>query len=188
MATDPVMPIVPPFTPELLPEVQAKIEAYLRSLPSKATVLELGAGWSTVWLAQMGFLGVTSVENNLDWYLEVRSTLANLGLSVSLLHRYPTPELIREFPNNYFDLVYVDCIDPAREPCALAARDKVKIGGWLVLDDSHWEMLQTTVAAMKGWGSLSIEGTHLRKSGERHFHRTTIFKKERLTCPAKSST
>lgn len=166
------MPIVPPYTPELLPSVQIAIRKYV--YPG-CKVLELGSGWSTIWFAMMN-CSVVSVEHDVDWYAEVNRVLVLERLTAHVLRVEP-----EQFPNivtatSECDIIFVDCIDEQRIPCIREAVHKVRVGGILVVDDTHWEKMKP-VWDIVNWGGENIRGMHTRKTGETLLHQTTIYKR-----------
>jgi predicted O-methyltransferase YrrM len=110
-------------------------------------VFEWGSGGSTIyWMLHCA--RVTSIEHDLDWYKAVQAALAEYpddryGCDHRLIpgeldfQRYA--EAILEFPDESFDLVFVD--GRARIACIHNAHDKVKPGGWLLLDNSDMQEL-----------------------------------------------
>lgn len=177
MATTPVFKMVPPWTPELLPSVQYDIKGFLkrRSIPM---VLELGSGWSTVWFHKMQDMILHSFEHDRGWREEVKRVVGDnvrVWLSDSeSMHLY-----VSNLEDKY-DLVLIDCVDEARLPSLFACLTKVAADGWIVLDDSHWEMFKYVpeVMAQMGYGFRPYSGQHTRKTGEVCYHRTHIFSKE----------
>lgn len=173
MATTPVMPITPPYTPELLASVQIVIRRYVNP---GCKVLELGAGWSTIWFAMMN-CSVVSVEHDKDWFNEVNRVLTQEKLTAHVLRVEPEgfPNIVRAASDDC-DIVYVDCIDEQRIPCIREAIHKVRVGGILVVDDTHWTEMKPIFSIVK-WGGETFKGTHQRKTGEILEHQTTIFKR-----------
>lgn len=71
-------------------------------------------------------------------------------------------DCILEFPDRRFDFV---CIDGrARVECALNAFDKIKPGGFLVLDNSEWEKYLPIFQAVPDWERLDFENGVWRTS------------------------
>ncbi len=71
-------------------------------------------------------------------------------------------DCILEFPDRHFDFA---CIDGrARVECALNAFDKLKPGGFLVLDNSEWEKYQPIFQAVPDWERLDFENGVWRTS------------------------
>lgn len=182
MATDPAMKITPPYTPELLPEVKLVIEKFLLSRRSLLTgpqrVLELGSGWSTVWFASMS--SVTSLEHDSGWADQVSIAIRSTRLDNTL---YLTPpeefaDVVGDLPKQHFDLILIDCVDEARMPSLIPCCHRLKPDGWLVIDDTHWQMFDDLPTRMlrEGFGPPTrINGKHARKTGEVKFHQTDIY-------------
>lgn len=178
MSTPPVMSIVPPYTPELLPAVQVWVQNMLHDCPRKR-VLEFGAGWSTIWFALLG-CEMLSLEHDFDWGLEVARVLRQIrphrvGTWVAIPECFPW--YASQAPDEWYDLVLVDCIDEERIPCVEASRNKVRKGGWIIVDDTHWDMLKPAFDILAGWPCQQFDGEHVRKTGETHYHHTTIFER-----------
>jgi len=131
-----------------------------KNLDSKYRVFEYGAGGSTKWFAERVF-ELVSVEHDPAWYEKVSKSLRFLT-NTTILLRVPSLEIsefervrsftfeeyrqldfkdyaesINDFPNNYFDLIFID--GRAREACLKAAMPKLKSGGFVVLDNSERE-------------------------------------------------
>jgi predicted O-methyltransferase YrrM len=121
--------------------VPAAIGYLRRRIHSDWSVLELGAGRSTPWLARRAGR-VLSFEDNGFWADETRGRLRELGLTnVELRHR-PVEEFAAEvgaLPNADFDLVVVDFLEAptvTRIDVLQPAMKKVRCDGLLLLDDS----------------------------------------------------
>ena len=183
--TDPAMKITPPYTPELLPEVQRLIESFL-DYRTRPNVLELGSGWSTIWFASMPNVYVESYEHNRGWFESVYEASTDAGVqyskSLHLVEGRMFVSRVEEERKGRYDLVLVDCVDEARVPSLLACLSKVKNDGWIVVDDSHWDMFRHVLPLMEqlGYRSRTISGQHTRKTGEVKFHQTTIFSKSEV--------
>lgn len=182
MSTPPVMSIVSPYTPELLPQARDKIENYLSGY-IQPSVLEFGSGWSTVWFATQD-ARVLSFEHDWAWWYEVCRVLRKEEIDYKALPMLLGPGLFDlvtlGFPDEKFRLVYVDCIDEKRVGCTLASLAKIRPGGLLVLDDTHWPLWEGVGNRIieNGFGVWdTFEGDHLRKDGTTHFHKTTIYQK-----------
>lgn len=142
------------------------VEHLDRILAEESRVFEYGSGGSTIYFAQR-VREVVSVEHEPSWHSRVRAELAHRRLAnvrcelieptvdvsfrrdriadpsayVSDDERYigktfkAYAQAISAFPDAYFDLVVVD--GRARPSCVLSARDKVRPGGTLLLDQSE---------------------------------------------------
>ncbi len=173
----PVIPIKPPYEPELLPIVQEAIRGILenwhRVQPQK--VFEYGSGHSTLWFST--FSDVVSVEHDQQWYKEVVREVdkAGLGATVHLADKEDIASTILDYGD--FDLILIDCFDKQRMPALKMAREHVRPGGWLVLDDSHWRLLWGAFDYLEGWQGSIIRGEHKRKDGQWRTQETTFFKR-----------
>ena len=167
----PVIPIKPPYTPELLPIVQYAIESWL---PESASVFEFGSGHSTLWFA--GLCGsVVSVEHEPEWYEAVVKELESARLEAAV-HLVEWSDIAHEIDGyEQFDLVLVDCLDGQRVRAVMAAMKHVRPGGYLVIDDSHWEMLKPAHYLLARWGRVTVSGRHTRKDGFTAPHETTFY-------------
>lgn len=104
-------------------------------------VLELGSGRSTLWLARRAG-SVTSFEDNEYWLAQVRERIAAAGLDNVELRELPVERIADELaalPDSSLDLIVVDFLESpgaTRVEAVRAAREKVRPGGYLLLDDS----------------------------------------------------
>ncbi len=174
-----LMKMTPPWVPELLPEVQDRITSILSTATRPIKVLELGAGWSTVWFSLMRGVNLISFETDHTWWVEVTDTLERLGLEaggVWFVEPLEMCPLIGDFPDNGFDLVMVDCLDEMRRPCLHRVQPKVRPGGVVVVDDSHWPMWNEPYT-IPNWPCEIIKEQHVHHTGIEHFHQTSIFTK-----------
>jgi predicted O-methyltransferase YrrM len=165
----------PPYTPELLPIVQMHIEAEIKRLDIR-NVLEFGAGYSTIWFAQQGCRVVT-VEHDQHWIDQVERVareITYLGdIYCNLRSSRLMPITARAFARHTkFDLALVDCIDDCRLGVIEAIAPYVPI---IIVDDIHWDMLKPAFDLLSGRPRQDFEGQHLRKDGDTHFHKTSIF-------------
>lgn len=169
------MKIIPPYTPELLKEVQLRILKERRGY-----VLEYGSGWSTIWWSQMGF-DVVSIETDRRWYVELQSTIESLKDqlrpdSIHLRHHIGPVEI-----SQVFDLVYVDGEDIYRPRQIERAVSTVKPNGVMIVDDCHWDSLRPSIERVLATGIFerewTIGGMHVRKTGERKYHETTLLRR-----------
>jgi hypothetical protein len=128
-------------TPERPWIVPAAIGHLRRRIRSDWTVLELGAGRSTPWLARRAGR-VLSFEDDGFWADETRGRLRELGLENVELRELPVDEFAAEvdvLPDAGFDLVVLDFLEAptvTRMDVLRPAMNKVRSGGLLLLDDS----------------------------------------------------
>lgn len=114
-----------------------------RILTGHETVLEVGAGNSTLWFASRASV-VTSIEHDQSWYETLRLRVpANvdlqfhpcLGDSFHASSDDPYIAAIRRVQDSSIDLALIDGM--ARLTCCESVLSKVKEHGLIVLDDSH---------------------------------------------------
>lgn len=106
-----------------------------KHLNSDSTVLEFGAGSSTIWLAQRS-KSVVSIEHNPLWHSKVVEQLRKRGLvnaTVQLVSEQDYCDLSWA-GNEKFDLIIVDGL--FRWKCVEAALPHIRAGGILYLDNS----------------------------------------------------
>lgn len=126
-------------------------------------VLELGSGRSTVWLARRAG-SVVSFEDNEHWLARASELLDDAAIENAELRHLAVADFARavaELPAESFDLIVVDFLESPqadRVEAVRAAREKVRPGGYLLLDDSDrpgyagaWELLA-------GWRARRFSG------------------------------
>ncbi|MCG7580087.1 hypothetical protein [Mycolicibacterium sp. OfavD-34-C] len=140
-----------------------------------AAVFEYGGGGSSLWFHDSG-VKLAVVEHDANWIKQLREILPT---DVQLIEAPPQAngtvrsavedgyfdeyvKSIDTFANGVFDLVVVD--GRARVDCVLRARDKVKPGGHLLLDDSDRERYDAANDAMASWHVLSFRGLKVGSS------------------------
>jgi SAM-dependent methyltransferase len=128
-------------TPERPWIVPAAIGWLRRHIRSDWSILELGAGRSTIWFA--GRAGrVVSFEDNEFWVEHTRRRLDEVGLGNVELRELPVDRFAAEvesLPEGSFDLVVMDFLESpevTRMDVIKPAMKRVKPGGLLLLDDS----------------------------------------------------
>jgi hypothetical protein len=168
------------FVNDRTPWINFHCRDFIESLLTPQTlVFEYGSGGSTLYYAAKCKY-VTSVEHDSEWFKMVNTILLGEGISncqslfvapeeagystldpsdprdycsSSDLHkgysfkRYVTS--IDSFPDSHFDLVAID--GRARPSCILHARSKVKVGGYLMLDNSDRSQYEKAKDLMLGW-------------------------------------
>lgn len=171
------------------------IDYLLERISPDMTVLEYGAGFSTIWWAER-VAKVTSLERHAAWADNVQAKLDSLGhTNVSLRLFGKLPEADSHIPWDrfsqteldqladeyihapepepaFYDVVVVD--DIFRPETLTAGSAFVKKGGLLILDDSEREVTRDAMKELtrKGWNMASFWGP-----APYHFHekQTTIF-------------
>lgn len=114
-------------------------------------IFEWGAGGSTIyWMRNCAH--VISVEHNSEWIGRLKDMFAKFDVNLSkveLVYKPGLPEnqkdrfrpyadVILNYPDESFDLIFVDGEASSRGWCLTNALTKVKPGGILLLDNSNW--------------------------------------------------
>jgi predicted O-methyltransferase YrrM len=168
-------------TPERPWIVPAAIGWLRRRIRSDWAVLELGAGRSTVWLAQRAGR-VLSFEDNEFWHEAARERLAEEGLlNVELRLRAVDafPREVAALPGSAFDLVIVDFLEAptvTRVDCLHPAMKEVRPDGYLMLDDSDRPGYAEADELLAGWSRRRFVGI---KDEWPEVCETTIFRRPR---------
>lgn len=150
-----------------------------RRMRSDWDVLELGSGRSTVWYARHART-VLSFEDNAEWVARARAELEKAGIEGGEVRELPIDRFIPEvkaFPDASFDLVVVDFLEAPgaeRVDAVHAARDKVRPGGYLMLDDSDRPAYTDAPDVLSGWREKRFAGV---KDGWPQCVETAIFRK-----------
>ena len=127
------------------------LEHLKRIVQPDFTVFEWGSGGSTVFWSKNCKL-VVSIEHNSDWITRTTELLSKHGCKDNwMLHRVPGEgtdhrtayrkyaDAITKFTRlEPYDLIYVDGEASCRGWCLDHALSRVKVGGWLLLDNSNW--------------------------------------------------
>jgi len=122
-----------------LPLLNWDVMKFLEHILTKETeLLELGSGASTIWFAER-VKHVTSFEELSPWYYVLMDIIEEKELKnikVYLDHRYPRAT-IKSFKKQ-FDVVLLDGGGKVgRIFCMKSCYQNVKLGGYLVVDDTH---------------------------------------------------
>jgi hypothetical protein len=109
-------------------------------LPPAISVLEIGAGGSTLWWAARG-ASVTSLETSTSWAREVRSGLEFEGLSercqiIEISSFSEAQTTLQGLPANSFDVVINDGLEPRAELAAPLA-NLLTPTGFFIWDNSE---------------------------------------------------
>ena len=135
----------------------AAIEKYSSLVGDGIYVLELGAGHSTVWLAQKG-CKVESYEHDKHWFKFVNDHLTSDQVNVHFVENYESE--ICKYPPNTFDIVVVDGINRIECMEEVLKHKVVKPGGWVLFDDSERRFLKEDWAyacnLYGGWNCVHI--------------------------------
>lgn len=150
---------------------QAAIDYFESLLRPGFIICEYGSGAGTIWLAQR--VGkVISIEHCPLWFRAVGRELDRLGLDVDyhLVSPAETGDqkaaieaytvFIQQFPDAYFDLVFLDGWRPSRPRAPGLAMSKVKPLGWVIIDDIEWTPVRDGIeaAALTGWEKARFGG------------------------------
>lgn len=99
-------------------------------------ILEIGSGMSTIWLSKRAN-HVVSIEADEKWYNTLLEKIKHKRITnIDLRYEWKGEKMadFSEFPDEYFDLIYID--GGPRERCCNNAKTKVKKGGFIYLDNS----------------------------------------------------
>jgi hypothetical protein len=143
-------------------------------LPEAPRVFEFGAGGSTLWLEDLG-ADVTAVEHDREWY-ELLSREVRSPTKLVLREPSDVGEFSSEIAPGYFD-AYLSAIDAipcgsldlvtidgrCRVEAGLRSIDRLRPGGWLLLDDSWRPKYERLGVALEGYERHDFEG--LRPAG-----------------------
>ena len=166
--TDNAIVLEEPFQPLLS---AAANEYFGTLLTPDSIVCEYGAGKGTIWLAQR-VKKVISIENDPVWYSAVRKALDVLSLEADLRLILPETEdnlkvaeekytaFLQQFPDDYFDLIYLDGWRPSRIMGPSHAKHKVKPLGWIVVDNLEWNPVDEGVklSGIDRWNMKRFQG------------------------------
>jgi predicted O-methyltransferase YrrM len=143
--------------------VPAAIGWLRRRIRSDWSILELGAGRSTLWFALRAG-EVLSFEDNEYWADHTRQGLRDAGLENVELRVRPVEELpdaVAALPEAAFDLVVVDFLESpevSRVDALRPAMTKVRRGGYLLLDDSDRPGYADSYEMLVGWKERRFTG------------------------------
>jgi predicted O-methyltransferase YrrM len=150
-------------TPERPWIVPAAIGWLRRRIRSDWSILELGSGRSTAWFAKRA-AHVISLEDNEFWHGHTRDTLeaerlVNVDLRLRPVESFPRE--VASLPDRTFDLVVVDFLEApevTRIDCIEPARERVRPGGHLLLDDSDRPGYAEAFELLDAWRFRSFTG------------------------------
>ena len=115
------------------------LEKILKDSRGKFRVLELGSGGSTLFFEKW-CRRVLSLEHSNIWAKMVKDKLSRGNVRLICDSNQKLRKIIKRQPNNYFDLILVDSGSGAktyvhRQEMLGDCLPKVKVGGWLVIDN-----------------------------------------------------
>lgn len=135
-----------------LPWIPFSASAFLdRIIQPSWTVLEVGAGYSTPWLAQR-CATLTAIEANAEWRNRIRTVTEARGLSnVRFRDEVEGGGMAgySEFPDESLDLALID--GGPRERCVKNVLTKIRRGGYVYLDNTD------VPALVAGGGSILLD-------------------------------
>jgi SAM-dependent methyltransferase len=158
--------------------VPAAIGWLQRRIRRSWRILELGAGRSTPWFGRRAGT-VISLEDNPHWHRQTAERLRELGLEVDLrlIAVEEFPREVAALEASSCDLVVVDFLEApevSRVDALRPAREKVRPGGHLLLDDSDRPGYAEAYELLAGWRQRRFTGV---KDGWPEVCETTIFTK-----------
>jgi len=165
-------------TPERPWIVPAAIGWLRRRIRRDWAILELGTGRSTTWFARRAGT-VLSLEDNPYWHDHAAERLRaqELEVDLRLTAVEDFPRAVAGLDDGSFDLVVVDFLE-AREVSRIdvlgSAREKVRPGGYLLLDDSDRPGYAEAYELLAGWRERRFTGV---KDGWPEVCETTIFRR-----------
>ena len=166
-------------TPERPWIVPAAVGWLGRRMKRSWQVLELGSGRSTVWLAKRS-ASVLAFEDDEYWRERARHKLAEAGVSNVELRGLPIERFVSEveaLEDGIFDLVVVDFLESPqadRVDAVRVGRDKLRPGGYLLLDDSDRPAYARAFELLDGWRLRRFAGV---KDGWPQAVETAIFRR-----------
>lgn len=117
--------------------------------------IEFGSGRSTHWFAsRVNYL--VSVESNRKWYEKVNEDLIKVPNSNTDYYFRDTKEeyvsIASKYAQGSLDFALID--GEWRSSCALAIIDKIKSGGFIIVDNANWFIPSNTRSpASRNWDS-----------------------------------
>jgi predicted O-methyltransferase YrrM len=166
-------------TPERPWIVPAAVGWLRRRIRSDWSILELGAGRSTLWFARRA-AHVDGFEDNEFWLGQIGSRLREERLENVELQGMPVDEFrdgLARLPDESFDLVVIDFLESptvTRTDCLPSAMKKVRPGRLLLLDDSDRPGYAPAFDLLAGWRARRFTGV---KDGWPEVCETTIFRR-----------
>ncbi|KKK44710.1 hypothetical protein LCGC14_1056930 [marine sediment metagenome] len=169
-----------------IPWIPIKAKIWLdKNLKSDMYLYEYGSGVSTLYFLTK-VKRIISIEHDKDWYSKTKSELLKMGVTnyeyrllepesivftklkqakhiyMSNLSRFRKFNFIKyvrsidQFPDNTFDFVFID--GRARIGCVLHSIKKIKIGGFLALDNSDEKKYKIIRKILKNYGRKDFFG------------------------------
>lgn len=107
-------------------------------------ILEIGGGNSSLWFLKRG-VKLTTYEHDRQWALMVQNTVKQHpeyynaeNFTLQIMQGNDVLNDLEKLKDKHFDVLLVDCMNAytQRTECIRIAKDKVKDGGWVILDNS----------------------------------------------------
>lgn len=123
-------------------------------------IFEWGAGGSTLWFARRA-AKIVSVEHQRAWYDKIMQRLIDENIKnvelLSIPHRPPEQyaRAILQYPAEYFSLLLIDGRERVR--CIEQATDRIRLGGYLVLDNTERPRYDPGIVLLDGWERLDFK-------------------------------
>lgn len=142
------------------------------NLKKDMAVFEWGSGGSTLYLA-LRVKKIISIEHDGHWFEAVQRFIKKKRIincehylikptQLNAVPKYNSQnpkykncdfseycQVIDKYPDNYFDLIIID--GRARPHCIIGAKNKVKIGGYMLLDDSDRDYYQESLLSLDNY-------------------------------------
>lgn len=141
--------------PHLNPAAMALLR---KAVKRDMTVLEMGAGSSTIWFAER-VKQIISFESDKDWFKAVQASLARKGLtSAELIFSTDYPEAGIPEQNQQFDIIFID--GRGRVKSVESSYKYLKPGGLLIFDDAHRREYNRAKSLLDGLGWKRTDTWH----------------------------
>ncbi len=144
-----------------------------KNLKKNMVVFEWGSGGSTIFIAKR-VKKLISIEHSYNWYKITKYALMENKISNCnlLLKTKNYSSTIKKFPDNFFDLIFIDGIE--RNQCVKEAIPKIRKNGFIMLDNTDKEEFSSGIELLKDWKRKDFFGlvTFVKSCGK-----TSIWKK-----------
>jgi predicted O-methyltransferase YrrM len=116
----------------------AAIDYYENLLNEKSRVLEYGAGYSTLWLAQQGVAEVISLESDPEWYAALKDQLEDYpNVTLIFAEDYHEKNYIPDREDHSFDVIMIDGIFRSKCLAKVLNSKLLAEGGVIAYDDAE---------------------------------------------------
>ena len=138
------------------------IDYYENLLNEKSRVLEYGAGYSTLWLAQQGVAEVVSLESDPEWYAALTEQLVDYpNVTLIFAEDYHETNYVPDRKDHTFDIIMIDGIKRSKCLEQVLASKFLAEGGIIAYDDADQRLqgsnqvgFQTDFASLEGRGFI----------------------------------